>query len=122
MQMKQLALIVLLAGCAPTGQVPTDSGIAFDQKHVINGLTVVPTELLEDSRCPANANCAWPGQVRIKTRWQRAGEEGVAELSSMQPASIAGGALSLTQVRPVRQTTAKIAREDYRFEFGFSVR
>jgi hypothetical protein len=122
MQMKQLALIALLAGCAPSGQKQTDGGIAFDEKTVVSGLTIVPIELLEDSRCPENANCAWPGQVRIKVKWLLARKDGVVELTSIQPASIAGGALSLAQVRPIRKTTEKIAREDYRFEFGFSAR
>jgi hypothetical protein len=121
MQMKQLGLITMLIGCTPTSPATIDGGgTAFGQKVVVDGPMIMPIELLEDSRCPANAQCAWPGQVRIKAKWMRDGGEKMIELTSGQPLPLADGALTLTEVRPIRMTTEKIAREDYRFEFSFA--
>jgi hypothetical protein len=120
MQMKHLGLIALLTGCGPADQ-PTsqDNGTAFDQKSVMNGLTVIPIELLEDSRCPANADCAWPGQVRISAKWMREQDNGTVELTSGYPTTVSNGNLTLIKVSPVRATTEKIERGSYRFEFDF---
>ena len=64
--MKRLSFLALvtLASCAtvPTGGVgPT---AALGGTAAVGEITVRPVELLEDSRCPAQVQCIWAGQVR----------------------------------------------------------
>ena len=125
MQMKHPWPFVLLIGCTSSDPAPGpaplgNGGVAFGQKVVVDGPVIMPVELLEDSRCPANAQCVWPGQVRIKAKWIRANGEKVIELTSGHPLQIADGALTLTHVKPLRKTKAKIADKDYRFAFSFA--
>lgn len=119
--MTPLSLIAALMACAPITSTPDDEdGVAFGQKTIVDGPTIMPMELLEDSRCPSNADCAWPGQVRIKIKWFKADEEVILEMTSGHPTPIADGALTLASVKPIRKTTGKIARDDYRFTFSFA--
>ncbi|PZO55160.1 MAG: hypothetical protein DCF16_03825 [Alphaproteobacteria bacterium] len=60
------------------------------------GLTVTPLEVLEDSRCPANVDCVWAGQVRLRVNISGA----EAELISDQPLTTPSGAVVLAVVRP----------------------
>lgn len=60
------------------------------------GLTVTPLEVLEDSRCPANVDCVWAGQVRLRVNISGA----EAELISDQPLTTPNGAVVLAVVRP----------------------
>lgn len=80
------------------------------------GLTVTPLEVLEDSRCPANVDCVWAGQVRL-----RVNVSGVeAELNSDQGLATPNGIVVLAVAKPYpfhEWPEAEIPIPPYRFGF-----
>lgn len=50
-------------------EVPTQQIVLkIGEKQMIDGLEIALEDILEDSRCPANANCITAGQVRAQVR------------------------------------------------------
>ncbi len=123
--MKSLLLppcALLLTGCTlPASDAPAEPGVAqIGQTIDVGGPKVTPLELLEDSRCPAEVDCVWPGQVRLRVRVDLGSGARTVELGTMQGVQVADGELKLTEVRPLRQSTKPIAASDYRFKFEFN--
>jgi hypothetical protein len=93
---------------------------ALGQQIVVGGLAVTPLELLEDSRCPANVQCVWAGQVRLRVATGLGSGEKSVELTSGKPVPVMKGMLELVEVRPAKTSEAAFAPGDYRFGFRFS--
>lgn len=123
MQIRHLLVAVpltLLTACATTAERQADTtNVKIGQTVNVDGPLIRIVEVIEDSRCPAKVQCAWPGQVRIVGKWVRANGDKDFELSSMAPVAIADGMLSLKDVQPIRTTSDSIAPEDYRFSLKF---
>jgi len=144
--MKTLALLLrpapffaapLLAACAgaPAAvEAPPPPGIpesvdradivhaAIGQTVWVNGPKVTPLTLVEDSRCPMNARCAWAGRVRITARIDLGSSSEVRELVMGQPVHVADGNLELVEVSPERVAGGQSQGHsfaDYRFGFRF---
>lgn len=138
--------VLLLAACAPAADAPADPpappqgelaqrieadldrldtelaaegvvAVALNETADLGGgLTVTPLEVLEDTRCPANVDCVWAGQVRL-----RVNVSGVeAELSSEQGLSTPNGMVVLAVIKPYpfhEWPEAEIPIPPYRFGF-----
>jgi len=118
--MKQITLAALLAlaACATTPRRDIANGPTAPLNEVANleGLTVRPLEIVEDSRCPALVRCVWAGRVRIRAEISGAGTR---ELTLGEPADVSGGTLTLVDVRPGKRTPEAIPPRDYQFTFTF---
>ena len=106
---------------APSERAPPSNlaWAALGQRVPVDGPQVTPLELLEDSRCPANVQCVWAGQVRIRAVVHTGTGDSVRELTSGKPEQVADGTLELVEVRPAKSSEAAIAHDDYRFGFRF---
>lgn len=138
--------VLLLAACAPAADAPADPpappqgelaqriqadldrldtelaaegvvAVALNETADLGGgLTVTPLEVLEDSRCPANVDCVWAGQVRL-----RVNVSGVeAEIISDQGLSTPNGMVVLAVIKPYpfhEWPEAEIPIPPYRFGF-----
>lgn len=85
----------------------------------VDGPSVTPLKVLEDSRCPMNARCMWAGQVRISLR---VGRGKTVEITSGKPIHVADGTLKLVEVRPDKvagTNNGAIKPAAYRFGFRF---
>ena len=113
-----LFALLLLASCATAPQRNYANGPTAPLNEVANldGLTVRPLAVLEDSRCPASVQCVWAGRVRISAEVSGAGTR---ELTLGEPAAVSGGTLTLVDVRPGKRTTEAIPQGDYQFTFTF---
>lgn len=80
---------------------------------------MTPLEVLEDSRCPADVQCVWAGQVRIRATIHLGAGDTNAELTTGKPIALADGTLELVEVKPATSSNAAIAPGDYRFGFRF---
>lgn len=133
MTMKARFLIALLApvaaSCAtmpPSPIVESDrdtasrgEAVGFNQPvWVSQGLIVTPLRLIEDSRCPADAQCVWQGRVRLETQLHGIGWRQTVELQLDQPYTVRGQTVRLAAVEPQKRTDRAIAVGDYRFRFG----
>lgn len=80
-------------------RVPGTVTARLNQEVQIGDVRVKPLEVLEDSRCPVDANCIWAGRVRLRVAVSGAGEQ-VMEVG--RPVNVAGGQrLTLVGVAPL---------------------
>jgi hypothetical protein len=117
-----LALTLALPGCT-NGPQPGTPGVTYariGETVTVDGPQVTPLRVLEDSRCPVNVDCAWPGQVRLEVRIGLGGKSEVRELNSIRPEPVADGTLDLAEITPDNRTDSGPEPSEYRFGFTFS--
>lgn len=120
-----LPAAILLVACttAAEPQVPgcyEGPCIAIGESQQLPGIVVEPLEVLEDSRCPIEADCIWEGEVRINTQLTLGHEVITSELTTQQPLRINGGDLHLVEVAPDASTQwPQLEDGNYRFRFAF---
>ena len=90
MKMLLLPLLAALAACATT-TAPTDGVVeaGIGETARFGAVTVRPTAVLEDSRCPEDVECIWAGRVRISAAIS--GVPGASELTLGWPFALPGG-------------------------------
>ncbi|HEX7821472.1 MAG TPA: hypothetical protein VF463_12760 [Sphingobium sp.] len=116
-----LSAMLALTGCAHnSARTPVREGPArLGETVSVDGPSVRPIRVIEDSRCPENARCIWAGRLVLRTvvsggRWSRK-----MDLTLGQPAQIADGALTLVSALPEKSATHPTKPGDYRFAFAF---
>ncbi len=93
------------------------------QKSMANGKVRVKfISVMEDSRCPADVDCVWAGNAKVKIQvWVRGGETKIFELGT-NGGEKAGQAdayrVELVSLTPARHSKKKIRRNDYRATFS----
>lgn len=75
-----------------------------------------PVAIVQDSRCPANANCVWAGQLIVDFRMQ--GQRSM-RLEMGKPLAIADGRLTLVGASPQPIAGKAIPPQAYRFQLRF---
>lgn len=112
-----LSLLALIS-CATVPRTDFANGPTASLIEVANldGLTVRPLAVIEDSRCPAQVQCVWAGRVRIRAE---VGGDGIRELTLGEPVAVSGGNLTLVDVRPSKRASEAIAPRAYQFTFRF---
>lgn len=87
----------------------------------IDGMTVTPLQVLEDSRCPIGTTCAWAGKVRLSLKI----EAGVlnskvsqtSEISLTNSVVFREKKITLLSMNPVPVSGKNIIPAEYTFEF-----
>ena len=113
-----LLVVLALASCAsvPRRDYANGPTAPLNEVATLDGLTVRPIAVLEDSRCPASVQCVWAGRVRISAEVRGAGAR---ELTLGEGLTVSGGTLTLVDVRPSKRTPEAIAPREYEFTFTF---
>jgi hypothetical protein len=115
-----LSALALLAACAAIPPAPIHEGpVALGQTAYVDGPSVTPLEVIEDSRCPADVQCIWAGRVVVRTKIHLGSGDMIRDLVQGEPIGIADGALELTAVTPVPRTDVELGPENYRFTYRF---
>lgn len=87
------------------------------QKTVFGGLNVRFVSVIEDSRCPADANCVWAGnaKVRIQVKKSRGGWKTLELNSNLNPKTVTfeGYEIKLTALTPYPRSNIRINRNGY---------
>jgi hypothetical protein len=113
----------LLSACAvvprPDSTPPQPAGYAVPIGVAVRvgDLSVTPTRVVEDSRCPMNARCVWAGRVVVTTRIQGDGWAGSADLTLGETYATHGKSLALVSVRPEKTAQTAIEPREYRFAY-----
>lgn len=126
-KMLLIAAPFMLGGCvaagasqSPTPTQPIANGpVGLGQTAYVDGPSVTPLEVLEDSRCPKEVRCVWAGQVRLRVRVTGGAWSRELEVSTQKPVQVADGALQLVEVTPGRTQSNSGTPADYRFTFRF---
>lgn len=113
-----LLALLALTSCAsvPHREYPNGPTAPLNEVATLDGLTVRPLAVLEDSRCPASVQCVWAGRVRISAQ---VSGEGTRELTLGESLTVSGGTLTLVDVRPSKRTPEAIPPREYQFTFTF---
>lgn len=83
----------------------------------IAGVTLIPQEVVEDSRCPAHVNCIWAGIVRVRTILEGAGGTSEYVLTLGEPVQTEYASITLSRVEPEASLDGPIEPKSYRFYF-----
>lgn len=62
-----IMMVILAAACTPSAELPGEVVLKPGEtaSDASGSITVTFVEVLEDSRCPADAVCVWAGQVKV---------------------------------------------------------
>ena len=115
-----LALLVL-ASCAalPDKDYANGPTAPLNEVATLDGVTVRPVAVLEDSRCPATVQCVWAGRLVIRTMTNAGAGEDVVDLTLGEPLKMDAGILTLVDVRPSKRTPEPIPPREYQFTFTY---
>jgi len=84
---------------------------------VQNGITISPTSLVEDSRCPIDVVCIQAGTVRVRTLLSRDDTRNETIFTLGTPVSFLGKSIVLRSVIPATESKTPLTPEDYHFYF-----
>jgi hypothetical protein len=116
-----LAACVVVPAPDSTPPAPQGSAVALNQSVQVGDLTVTPTAVVEDSRCPINARCVWAGRLVVRTRidGQASGERwsDTAELRLGETYGTHGKVIALVSGEPGRSADRETRPEEYRFAY-----
>ena len=96
--------------------------IGIQENASAHGLSVVPQEVLEDSRCPAEVQCIQAGTVRLRALLSSALGEGTQIFILNQPITTEAEEVTLIEVSPKSRAGVTIAPGEYRFIFEIKKR
>lgn len=118
-------LAFFAAACATAETVETDCRdmpcVAIGDTFEAGPATITPLELLEDSRCPIEAECIHEGFLRVRALVERGGREKEIELNWHEPVPALSGMVELTAVWPdMSVQTMPLPVEAYRFHFTWT--
>lgn len=113
-----LALSMLLFGGASCAVAsPHDRLVRLNETFRVGGVRIRPLQVIEDSRCPANARCIWAGRVVVRTQIVSGRHRLQTDLTMGEPRLIGNETVTLTTVLPVKYTSPELRPASYRFGF-----
>lgn len=86
------------------------------------GVTIAPTAVLEDSRCPEDVQCIQAGTVRVAATLESGLGAGKETFVLNQPITTEAEEVVLERVEPAPKATVKIEPADYLFYFRVTKR
>ncbi len=104
------------AAC-PTPTSNTTLELHLGQSKSIQGVTIAPLAVTQDSRCPVNVTCIWAGTVDVRTRVTDAAGASDVVFSLNSPVAAGGLTITLTKVSPEKHEGVTLKDSDYVFTF-----
>lgn len=96
--------------------------IGLGKSGTMFGTTLIPTEVLEDSRCPVDVQCIQAGRVRVRTTVVSGMGTSTTIFETEKSFTTETEEITLKEVIPVAEYTKKINKEDYVFRFHVKMR
>ena len=92
--------------------------LKLNEEVTVNGLSIKPWAVTEDSRCPSDVQCIWAGQVKVAFSLKSSTETRAAvELKPGESTSTKSFKVTLVKVDPYPTSGHKIADAEYRITF-----
>ncbi|TMJ19294.1 MAG: hypothetical protein E6G92_05725 [Alphaproteobacteria bacterium] len=112
----------LLAACATVPPAAAGPVAGLGQVASVEGIRIRPLRVIEDSRCPANANCVWAGRLVLRAEVQSRGRSETRDLTLGVPIDVEAGRLTLAAAEPNRIAGREADPAAYRFTFSVEAR
>ena len=100
---------------------PVETGaLKLGASKTINGVTITPLSIVEDSRCPADARCFWAGRIVVSTKLSSGSLISTEEMEVGAEKKFGGKLITLTSATPYPGELGPrpIKPEEYRFEYA----
>lgn len=97
--------------------LPEGSSVALMQPVQVGEIVVTPREVVEDSRCPINARCAWAGRLIVRTRIDGAGWRETADITLGETFGTHDFIVALTSAEPGLVAGQETPPDAYRFTY-----
>jgi hypothetical protein len=109
--------LILAAGVLPAyAKRSQDVKVQINKSVTSNGLKIEFVELVEDSRCPTDAQCVWAGNAKIKVKVTKNGKSQVLDLEmvtkGLKP-NYGNYLLTLSGLTPEPRSNIRINRNGY---------
>ena len=114
-----LMMVLALGGFAANAAKPAETirvQINSEKRLPKSKLSIRFLEMVEDSRCPTDANCVWAGNAKIKVRVSRNGRSHELTLDTNGPhqaATAEGYSIKLVGLTPAPRSNIRINRNGY---------
>jgi hypothetical protein len=83
-----------------------------------SGVTILPLQIVEDSRCPEDVLCMQTGRIVVQTQISfRGSDPEVYNLERNKEVKTRYGNLTLTEAKPNRKAKVELKPADYTFKF-----
>lgn len=94
--------------------------VALRQAVALAHVALTPMRVVEDSRCPIDARCVWPGRIVVETRVDGPGWRETLQFQPGEPQVVRDLSIALVSVEPARPS-AESAPESSRYRFTFAL-
>lgn len=114
-----------LASCAIIPDAPNVEGTQWPAGYAVpllqpvevGEVVVTPRSVVEDSRCPVDAQCVWQGRLVVRTRIDGAGWRDTADIALGETFGTHGHVIALVAAEPGTRQGSEIPERDYRFTY-----
>ncbi len=93
------------------------TGAALGQTVRVGAIAITPTALIEDSRCPVDAQCIWAGRVVLAVDVIGSSGRGARQVTLGEPFAFDRRSYALMSAAPDKRANVQTAPADYRFLF-----
>ncbi|MEQ1764183.1 MAG: hypothetical protein ABL984_13720 [Pyrinomonadaceae bacterium] len=112
-----IMFLIFAVGVSPThAKQSNDVKVQINKAVTTKGIRIEFVELVEDSRCPADVQCIWAGNAKIKVKVTKGGKSQVLDLEmvtkGMKP-NYGDYLLKLKGLTPELRSNVRINRNGY---------
>lgn len=106
-----------------TPSTPTSPAISgtvvarYSERVSVGGVAITPVEVVEDNRCPSDAQCVWQGTIKVRTRIQIGTILTEKFMEIGKPVVVDTKTITLSAVIPAPKIGQPIGSNLYRFTF-----
>lgn len=117
-------LIAMLLAIPVAAQKAEAVSVKIGRQKVVgsNGISMKFESVIEDSRCPADVNCIWAGNAKIRIHLSKNGRKLTAELDTMgnnTAVTFYGYSIKLVGLTPEPRSNVRIDRNGYMAKLEF---
>lgn len=100
-----------------TSTSPSTETDTLGHSQMVNGVTLTPLEVLEDSRCATDVQCVWAGRFTVRTNISKPSDNSTDVLELGKAYDNGSEIITLVNVSPANVSGKKLMPEDYHFTF-----
>ena len=97
--------------------------LALGESGTFNNVTITPTELVSDSRCPKDVQCIWAGTVEVQAIIQSEKETKtkIFRPNDLEIVAVSDGGMEVDflDASPYPTSSSAVPVSEYRFQFQF---
>lgn len=107
----------------PSVPIAENSRLNLNESVTIDGVTITPLVINEDSRCIAGWQCIWAGRVVVQTRLVMGSTNKIENIELDKPVTFVNKTVTLVSaVAPYQTAGAELDKSKYNYYFEYTVK